>query len=561
MNRTRSFAILTFFVFSFIFTANIFAVNPANLSPAAPCQSVSIPTINTLRNTALSVPLNVDDVTGNNILSYDLTITYNSAVLTYLGTDKTGTLSSAMNITVNDTAPGTLIISGYDHDPLASAGTLLKLNFFVTGAIGSSSPVSFGAFMFNEGTPCSAALSGSVNVISGTINGAVTYANSLTTKPVPNTVLNAMGSVNRSANSAFLTGAYSLNGMGSGAYTVTPSKATDVTSITAFDSGLIAQHVVELITLNPAQAAAADVSESSGITSFDAALIARYVALLPGFGSTGTWKFNPVSRTYSNVEANQSSQDYSATLMGEVSGDWTPPTMLAPFADKNEAAPEAIVNVTAPTINVQVGSPSFDIPVTVSDTTGQGIISYQFNLIFDPAVIQPLASPVDVTGTVSDGMLVTTNLIAPNTLRVVAFTATPRVGSGTLLKFKFAAVGPLFSFSPLTWQDFMFNEGTPGSATVNGRVNLVHIPTAASVTVAGRVLSAAGQPIGNATVILVTNDNVFEVKSSPLGYYQFDNVPAGQNYVLQAKAKQHSFAPLLVSVADPTLNLDLFANE
>ncbi len=535
-------------------------VNAAITNSFATCNNISIPALTTLRNNVVSVPVNVDDTTGRDIISYDYTVTYNSAVMTYLGTDQTGTLSTGMTVTVNSTTPGVLIISGFSANPLTGSGALLKLNFNAIGAIGSSSPVNFSSFKFNEGIPCVSTANGSVSIISGIISGIVNYANSLTFKPVPNTVLSAAGSVPVSTNSAFITGAYSLSGLGSGAYTVTPSKTTDVTAITGFDSGLIAQHVVALITLTPAQAAAADVSEAAGITSFDAALIARFVVALPNSGVTGTWKFDPVNRSYPNVETNQTNQDYSAILMGEVSGDWAAPTMRA-SAGRTKAAPEAIVTVTAPTKNVQALE-NFDVPITVSDTTGQAIISYQFDMLYNPAVIEPQASPVDTSGTISSGMFVTVNNPSPGLLKVVAFQANPISGAGTLFKFKFKAVGAPLSFSLLTWQNFMFNEGTPDDNALNGRVNVVFSPTAASVDVSGRVFTPAGQPIKNAEIFLTGGDGVVHTtRSNPLGYYFFEEISVGETYILSAKAKQHTFNPVLVNVLDSMTDLNLIANE
>ncbi len=557
--------VIALILLALLSSANLFAAtkNPnveraANAAP--PCLSVSAATgITTLRNMIVTVPINVDDTTGSDIISYDLTVTYDPAVLVPLTPDQSGSLSSGMVVTVNDTASGVLVISGFSANPLSGAGTLLKLNFFATGPIGSSSNINFTGFTFNEGTPCDATSNGNVTIISGTITGVVTYANSFITKPVPNTTLSAAGSPNVSTNSAFITGAYSLSGMGSGPYTVTPTKTTDVTAISGFDSALIAQHVVGLITLTSSQAAAADVSEAAGITSFDAALIARFVVALPGWGSTGTWKFDLPSRSYPNVEANQSNQDYDAILMGEVSGDWTPPTMFA-FEKMHNPVPDAVVTVTAPIMFAPIGS-NFTIPVTVSDTTGQGIISYQFDLLYNSSVIQPQANPVDTAGTISDGMFVTTNSPSPGLLKVVAFTANPRSGAGTLFNFKFTAIGPHFSMSPLTWQNFMFNEGNPDDLTTNGQVTLLG-PTAALVDVSGRVMTAGGRPIANAQIFFTGNDGlVYTTRSSPLGYYIFREVPVGESYVLSAKAKRHTFSSVLVNLVDSINELNLIANE
>jgi hypothetical protein len=527
------------------------------------CNNVSIPTgITTLRNVPVVVPINTDDLTGRDIISYDITVTYDPAVLTPLPVSVGGTLSSGMTITANDTTPGVLLISGFSSNPLAGTGTLLNLNFFAAGPVGSTSAVSFTNFAYNEDSPCSNTTDGSVNIISGTITGVVNYANSFSFKPVPNTVLNAVGSVNTSTNSAFLTGAYTLTGLGSGPYTVTPTKTTDVTSINSFDAGLIAQHVVNLTTLNAAQLASADVSENSNVTSFDAALIARYSASLTGFGSTGTWKFDPVNRSYLNVDADQTSQNYSAILMGEVSGNWTPPTSFARGNKTGPVAPEGgVVTVFTPTMLAQTGS-NFDVPITVSDTSQPTpIISYDIILTYDPAVIVPQVPAASVAGTLGDLGALTINQGTPGVIIVSYFRAAPLAGAGTLLNFKFTAVGGHLAFSDLAWTDFEFNEGDPADITNTGRVTLVNL-TAANASVGGRVLTAAGQPVKNANLVLAgESGQLYRTRSNPFGYFMFEDVPVGRTYVLSVKSRQYSVNPMIVNVLDSITDLIVVANE
>ena len=52
---------------------------------------------------------------------------------------------------------------------------------------------------------------------------------------------------------------------------------------------------------------------------------------------------------------------------------------------------------------------------------------------------------------------------------MVVFGATPLMGSGTLLKLNFKVVGMAGKTSPLTFQNFMFNEGLPSAITVKGQ--------------------------------------------------------------------------------------------
>ena len=104
----------------------------------ANCISVSIPNnLQALRNTTLTVPVNVTDTTDSGVLSFDFTLNYDPAVLTPLATpfDTTGTLASGFTVTVNSSTPGTLIVSGFGSTELAGAGTLLNLKFTLNARI------------------------------------------------------------------------------------------------------------------------------------------------------------------------------------------------------------------------------------------------------------------------------------------------------------------------------------------------------------------------------------------------------------------------------------------
>jgi hypothetical protein len=104
---------------------------------------------------------------------------------------------------------------------------------------------------------------------------------------------------------------------------VTPSKTGGVNGITSFDAAKIAQHVAGTALLSGNQLIAADVSDNGSVSSFDAAQIARFAAASPPFGITGTWKFVPSERFYSSVTGEVTSEDFTALLMGDVSGNWT----------------------------------------------------------------------------------------------------------------------------------------------------------------------------------------------------------------------------------------------
>ena len=89
------------------------------------------------------------------------------------------------------------------------------------------------------------------------------------------------------------------------------------------------------------------------------------------------------------------------------------------------------------------------------------------------------------------------------------------------------------------------------------------IPTAAPVTVAGRVSTADGLGISRAIVTLTDNaGNVRSLLTGSFGYYQFDEVPAGETYTLTVNSKRYFFAdnPRVVNVQESLANVDFVAS-
>ena len=112
------------------------------------------------------------------------------------------------------------------------------------------------------------------------------------------------------------------------------------------------------------------------------------------------------------------------------------------------------------------------VPVSVHGAADKAIISYEFDLRYDPSVVQPLAEAVDVKGTASRGLSVVTNASEPGLLRVVVYGPMPIDNDGVLLNLRFTAVGAPGSVSPLTFERIMFNEGEPRVMTADGKVEL-----------------------------------------------------------------------------------------
>ncbi|MDQ4120292.1 MAG: DPP IV N-terminal domain-containing protein [Acidobacteriota bacterium] len=164
--------------------------------------------------------------------------------------------------------------------------------------------------------------------IFGTVRYGITPENQAP-RSVSEVQFSATGTTTDSASSDS-SGAYSLSNLVSGGqYTVTPSKTGNASGITAFDATLILRCVSagSNCALTTNQRIAANTDGDGGITAFDATQILRFVATNGSnadMGQVGNWKFDPVSKPYSNLTANQPNQDYTAFLIGEVDGDWAP---------------------------------------------------------------------------------------------------------------------------------------------------------------------------------------------------------------------------------------------
>ncbi len=437
------------------------------------CNNVVIPTgIQTLPSNQVVVPLNVDNLTGRGVLSFTYTLNYNPAVLSYIGVDQAGTLSSAFSFSVNSLTPGILVVNMYGDSPLVGSGTLMNLRFLTNGAIGTSSPLNLSNFTLNEGVPCVNSTNGSVSVVSSTVSGTISYGNSVSFKPVPNTLLTGSGASPVSGTSALGTGAYTLSGFGPGAYTVVPSKSGDVNGISGLDAALISQHVVGLITLNANQMAAGDVSNNGTLSGLDAAYISQWLVGTPNPGITGTWKFVPTQRNYSNVNTPWTNQDYAAILMGELTGNWTPPSMFAIAAAPRSVNPEKAVTVETGKFSVQEAE-EVTIPVSVGDLSGRGIYSYQFEVIYDPAVLEPVVGTASGAESISGRINVVSNSPEEGKLMVVAYGAQALESAGTLVNLRFRVVGRPGASTKFIIENFMFNEGDVDAIVQTGALRVV----------------------------------------------------------------------------------------
>jgi Tol biopolymer transport system component len=344
----------------------------------------------------------------------------------------------------------------------------------------------------------------------GSISGTVTYGTVPTgqsSRLVPGVTLTAAGSVaaNATTNAA---GAYSLTGLGAGPYTMTPAKSGDVNaSISGLDAARVAQHVAGLITLSPNQQVAGDATNNGSLSGLDAARIAQFAAGLTNPGIAGQWKFQPASRTYQSVTGPLNGENYEAILVGEVTGNWTPPAARAMWNGEDESAdldherdarpPEDIqraVSVADDSDPVEVELPGsakgaaaagLTIPIYVGDANPGDLVAYDFTVAFDPALLAPTDDAVSTPGTLSDGWTVVTNAETRGEMRVVAFGTSALTGKGNLLNLSFQVADAARATTNLRFAAFRLNEQAATVRASNGRLYLTDVVKAAA---GGRLL-------------------------------------------------------------------------
>ena len=85
-------------------------------------------------------------------------------------------------------------------------------------------------------------------------------------------------------------------------------------------------------------------------------------------------------------------------------------------------------------------------------------------------------------------------------------------------------------------------------------------PTAAAVSVSGRVTSATGLPIARARVSIMAPDGTVRVGiSNPFGFFRIDGVEVGRTYIVNVHAKGARFVPAAINIDDQITDLNLIA--
>ena len=85
-------------------------------------------------------------------------------------------------------------------------------------------------------------------------------------------------------------------------------------------------------------------------------------------------------------------------------------------------------------------------------------------------------------------------------------------------------------------------------------------PTAANVTVSGRVLSPSGRGIPLAMVhVTDQSGNIRTARTNQFGYYRIEDIGVGETLIFNVYAKSYQFTTRVVNVTDSITDLHFIA--
>lgn len=183
--------------------------------------------------------------------------------------------------------------------------------------------------------------------------------------------------------------------------------------------------------------------------------------------------------------------------------------------------------VSIPTNITTQTSTTVVAPISVDNTTGNGLKSTDFTVTYNPAVVTFNSISL---GTVTAGSTMNVNSSTPGTLIVSVFQGTPFTGAGTLANITFNAVGAPGTSSAVTFTAFKFNEGTPCISTSNGLISI--LSGSVKGTVSYRDMPAKHVP--NTTLSAVGSVNVSTLTGLD-GKYTLSGMGAGSYTVTPSK--------------------------
>lgn len=116
-----------------------------------------------------------------------------------------------------------------------------------------------------------------------------------------------------------------------------------------------------------------------------------------------------------------------------------------------------------------------------------------------------------------------------------------------------------------TWSLYVTDDASSDNGSFGGGWSLAitqsfsqcsQAPTAAGVTVSGRVVDSNGRSAINAVVSFADGGGtIWNARTNTFGYFRIANLPAGNDYIVSVTSKRYRFSPVILSVSDSVTDL------
>jgi len=430
--------------------------------------SMGIPDTSGGQNEIVHIPINIANVEG--LAAASLTTQFDPAILQAVEAEA-GTLTPGWSISANTTTPGQVRISMASSGGAASgSGTLAVLTFEIIGAPATQTALQLSGVSLNDGAIPVEISDGSIGVNQVfDVSGAVQFWNGAA--GVPGTLMTTVGERIYTALSDE-TGVYSVTGLPSDTYTVTPSKSDNTDGISAYDASLALQHDAGIITLSGSAAIAGDVNKNESITAMDAYyILQRSVGLidLPFNGAGIVWQFDPMERNYPALSENKSNENYSAILIGDISGNWNSPGSLS-FIEGEGTAPLLGGQVSLSLPNVQVRPNGQTTLSALLENGSETFTSANIEITYDSSVV----SFVSVTkGEMISAWNLAENHKTPGLIQIGLAGAIAVDSDGELFRLTFSALGDNGNKTDLSFAGCSIDEGQITPVLNNGALEIL----------------------------------------------------------------------------------------
>jgi hypothetical protein len=395
---------------------------------------VSLPTTNGNYGTQVELPLAAANVTG--LRSGSITVTFNPAILSLVDV-RLGALTAGWAVSYNQVNSGRVLISLAGSTAVTGSGSLAILRWSVVGAPTTSTALTLESVSLNDGA-ITASRGDGLFTVSGffQLSGTVRYFSD--SKAVRGAELTMAGAGGFSALTA-TNGQFLITNIPTGGYTLTPQKTNEVSAITAYDASLVLQADARALTLSSNQFLAADVNRNGTVSAMDAAyILEKGVGLIEGpFPGAGKlWDFVPGQRSYALLNGNLANQDFTAILIGDVSGNWSP---TAKAASLEAAGAKSLTSSFFAVDQSPAADPGKEILRVLLQATNAEVYSADLWLSYAPtnAVLEAVQLPADT------GMALASNTNVPGTIRIGLASSQAQAFNGPLVLVRFAGSDPV----------------------------------------------------------------------------------------------------------------------